>query len=241
MRASVASVRRQLGQRSIEAQELIQPCFDAVARCVSDRLTKLDLFQRSTPGPRRPELLKQLEGKAASRAFVAVDRRREKHEVGTQKRPHHRKGNRRCLVDDHELRLTQYGMILRLDILDRLPVSTEHIDAHDRVFPLARATLQVPVGHLLVPERIQTLEHKLKERTDIVRARRRHKHVAVAVRDGRGKTQTERSRLATSTAGRESDSRRKRRARQYVQDRQNSRRLVHRPSMPNDVAHDARL
>lgn len=50
--------------------------------------------------------------------------------------------NRSCLINDQELSLGQLGMVLRLDVLNRLPVILEDIDSDNGVVPVSVSRLQ---------------------------------------------------------------------------------------------------
>lgn len=76
------------------------------------------LGQRRRPGL-LPKLLDKLDGKGTTRTLVTVDGRRHKDEVGANERSNERQRDRRGLVNDNKLGLTENVSILGLDVLRR--------------------------------------------------------------------------------------------------------------------------
>mmetsp|Transcript_31326 Transcript_31326/g.99939 ORF Transcript_31326/g.99939 Transcript_31326/m.99939 type:complete len:481 (-) Transcript_31326:438-1880(-) len=198
--ARVREPLRELGHvlRSVQAEQLVEPPLALVARGVADGLAQDHLLElprgprqaRPAPGRARPragelgallaQLLDELQREGAPGALVAVDGGAEEHEVRPQQLLHHGQGDRRGFVDHQQLGLRQLLVVLRLDVLHRLPVPAEHVDAHHSLAERGVGGLhEVVVEMLLVPQRVQALEDKLEERAQVLRGGRGHEDVGV--------------------------------------------------------------
>ena len=85
----------------------------------------------------------------------------------------------------------------------------ENVDANDGLVEFGIGALSnVVVEMFLIFERIQTLEDKLEESLQVLRAWTCYENVRVAMRNSSGDSQTEGSRLATTASCSQSDDRR---------------------------------
>ena len=80
-----------------------------------------------------PQFANELQGQRPASAFVAVDSGRHEHQVVAQQRPDDGQRNGGGFVNDDQLGLGQLYVVLRLDVLDGLPVFLEDVDAKHQV------------------------------------------------------------------------------------------------------------
>ena len=98
------------------------------------------------------------------------------------------------LIDHQQLSLGQLGVILRLDILDRLPVVLENIDTHHSVIKVRISRLQnVIVLMLTVAKSIKSFEKELEYCSEIFGAWSRNEDIAKTIHDSTCKSNTESS------------------------------------------------
>mmetsp|Transcript_4402 Transcript_4402/g.7494 ORF Transcript_4402/g.7494 Transcript_4402/m.7494 type:complete len:595 (-) Transcript_4402:853-2637(-) len=210
-------VREGLGHRGhvlrrVQAQQPVEPLLDGIVGCVADGLGQLHLLEQAPAwrlaggGAELSTLLAQLldefEGQRAAGALVAVDGGAQEDQVRAQQLLHQRKRDRSRLVYHEQLRLRDALVVLRLHVLDGLAMVPEHIHAHNRLSERGIVGLhQVVVDVLLVVQRVQPLEHKLKQRVQILRARRCHEDVRVPHGDGPCNGGTQSGRLPAATRG----------------------------------------
>ncbi|EGG25142.1 hypothetical protein DFA_03389 [Cavenderia fasciculata] len=238
----------------VETEQFVEPTFDGVVGSVTDGLEELDLTQDTAGdtghgvgvGGRRAALLTQLldelEGERATGAFVAVDGRREEDEVGPEQVLDVGEGDGGSLIDDDELCLAEFLVVLRLDVLDSLTMRAEDVDADYSIVELGVGRLdQLIVDVLGVLHGVESLKHKLEECDEILWRRRADKDVGVAKRDGGRDRQPQRRRLATSSAGGERDGAAQRLFRDGIDKCEHALGLVDRATLVDQRPGDIRV
>eukprot|EP00126_Sphaerothecum_destruens_P002083 Sdes_comp15523_c0_seq1m4476 len=219
-------------QRRIQAQKMVQPRFNRVLFGISDRLFEAQLLQNSiragifrslgplvftgTPTRARaaqptavaPKLTDQLERQRSPRALISVNCGGHEDQIRAQKLLHERERNRSGFINHDQLGLPQLVVILRLDVLDHLPMLLENIHAHNCLVEAhVGGADQLVVDVLCVVERIKAAEEKLKERLEILRRGRCDENIRVAVLNRSCDRQTKRRRLAAAARSRQRNGR----------------------------------
>ena len=140
--------------RCIKTEQVVQPALNWVSLSIPDWLIQTSFKQRPTSEVTLLSLmrnshlvlftqaLQKLKGQAASSALITVNRRRKDYHVWTKHLLDKCDWNRSCLINDQELSLGQLGMVLRLDVLNRLPVILEDVDSDNGVVPVSVSRLQ---------------------------------------------------------------------------------------------------
>lgn len=88
------------------------------------------------------ELVDQLKRQTSTSALVAIDSRGHQHKVGSHELLNNRDGYCSCFIDNQQLRLTEFGVVLRPNVLDGLSVISVDVDSHDCVVELGIGTLK---------------------------------------------------------------------------------------------------
>ena len=86
--------------------------------------------------------MNKFETETSARTFIAIDGRREKHQVGAHQLLHYRNRNSSGLIDDQELGLSEFSVVLGSYVLNGLPVVTVNVNPHYGVVELRVCALQ---------------------------------------------------------------------------------------------------
>ena len=126
--------------------------------------------------------------------------------------------------------------------LHSLAVRPVNVDAHHRAAPLRVGRLgKVVVQVLLVPHRVQPLEHKLEQRAQILGRRAGHKNVGVPQPQRPSDRKAQRRRLSAAAARRERHGRAQRLFAGGVQKSHHSATLVQSAAQAQQAAHGLRV
>ena len=129
-----------------------------------------------------PQALQELKRQTAPSAFISVDGRGEDDHVGAEHLLHQSDGDRGGLVNDQELSLGQLSIVLRLNVLNRLPVILEDVNTNHGMVEVGVCRLEdVIVGVLSEVKRVQSLEQELEDSGQVLWAGRGDEDVAEAV------------------------------------------------------------
>ena len=158
--------RRSFG--GVEQEKCVEPVFDWVVGGVSDRVLHGYFLENSGISSSLvsivlnqliliPQLLNQLQRQRPPSAFIPIHRGRHKNRVVANQLSHNRQRNRSSLVDNQQFRLRQQLVIIRLYVLDNLPMGLVDVDPDDRVLELLVPALDdLVIGVLLKPKGVQS-------------------------------------------------------------------------------------
>ena len=133
----------------------------------------------------------KFETETSARAFIAINGGREKYQVGPHQLLHYRDGDSSGLIDNQELGLSEFRIVLGSYILNCLPVVTVNVHSHYGIVELrVRALQDLIVLVLLVVQGIEASEEELENTGQILWGRGCHEDVAETVHDGTGQGDT---------------------------------------------------
>ena len=198
----------------IQAKQVIKPSLHWVVQAVSDWLLESHFRERARVAHRSSSFLvlntdlvllsqrvEKLQAQTAAGSFVAMDCGTQNHHVGSEDVLHQRDWDRSSLINYHEFRLRQLGVILGLDVLNRLSMVSEDVDTHDSVVELRVGALKnFVVSVLFVVKRVEAPKQEFKHSLQVFRGRGSHEDIAEAVNDTRGNSDAQTGRFTATTA-----------------------------------------
>lgn len=119
----------------IKQQQLIQPSLDLISQGISDGIShahlseSLEAIQLISSSALLPDFLKQLEGQRPTSPLISVDSAGKEEIVTTEECLDIGKGNGCCLVDNHQIGVSDLISIVGEDELDELGMTLEDINS----------------------------------------------------------------------------------------------------------------
>jgi len=133
----------------------------------------------------------KFETETSARTFIAIDCRRKKDQVGAHQLLHNRYWNSSGLIDDQELSLSEFSIVLGSYVLNGLPVVTVNVHPHYCIVELRVCALQnLIILVLLVIQGIEASEEEIEYTGQVLWGRGCNEDIAETVHNGTGKGDT---------------------------------------------------